>query len=95
MSKDHNALDPNTMWHKMMTDGTKSSMLIDLRSMADRNILGFIAYNRTTSRELRQSIRVRVTETIMLERCGGDSSSKGVVCGCLRRMCGRKTDGVQ
>jgi hypothetical protein len=35
-----------------------------------------------------------VTKTTMLERCGGGSSSKGIVCGHLR-TCGRKMDGVQ
>jgi hypothetical protein len=36
-----------------------------------------------------------VTEMAMPERCRDDSSSKSVVCGSLRRMRGRKTDGVQ
>jgi hypothetical protein len=73
----------------------KSSVLTELTSMADRNISGFITYDSTTSRELRQSVRARMTETMMPERCGGGNNSKGIVCGCLRRTHGRNTDGVQ
>jgi hypothetical protein len=62
--------------------------------MADRNILEFITYDSTTSRELRESVGERMTETTMPERCGG-SNSKGVVCRCLRMMCSRKMYGVQ
>jgi hypothetical protein len=29
------------------------------------------------------------------EQCGGGSSSKGIVCGCLRGTCGKKMDDVQ
>jgi hypothetical protein len=69
-------------------------MSTELSSMADRNILGFITSYSTTSGELHQSIRTRMTETTMSERSGVGNSSKGVECGCLRRMCGRKTVGV-
>jgi hypothetical protein len=61
-------------------------MSIELASMADRNISGFITNNHTGSRELQQSVRAKRW---------GSSSSKGVVCGCLRSTRGRKTDGVQ
>jgi hypothetical protein len=40
----------------------KSSMSIEMASMADNNILGFITYNHTRSRKLRQSVRARVIE---------------------------------
>jgi hypothetical protein len=74
----------------------KSSVSTELTSMVDRNILGFVTYDSTTSRELRQSVGVSMTETTMLERCGVGSCSKGVVCGRLRRMCGsRKMNGVK
>jgi hypothetical protein len=73
----------------------KSSVSTELTSMVDRNIFVFITYYSTTSRELQQSVEARVTETTMPERCGADSSSKCLVCERLRRMCGRKTDGVQ
>jgi hypothetical protein len=72
-----------------------SSMSIALASLVDRNILGFITYNHTRSRKLRQSVGVRVIETAVPKRCGGDSNSKGIVCGFLRSMHGRKMDGVQ
>jgi hypothetical protein len=35
-----------------------------------------------------------VIETTVLERSGGHSSNKSIVCGRLRSMHGRKTDGV-
>jgi hypothetical protein len=73
----------------------KSSVSTELTGMVDRNIRGFITYESITSRELRQGIGARMTKMMMPERCGGGSSSKGVVCGCLRRARGRKTDGVQ
>jgi hypothetical protein len=72
----------------------KSSMSTELASMIDRNISEFITYNRTRCRKLQQSIGARVTETAILERHGGGNNSKGVVCGCLRSTCGRKTDDV-
>jgi hypothetical protein len=62
--------------------------------MTDRNILGFITYDNTTSRELQQSVGERMTETTIPERCGG-SNSKGVVCRCLRMTYRRKMYGVQ
>jgi hypothetical protein len=71
----------------------KSSMSTELTSMADMNISRFITNNCTRSRNLQQSVEARVTKTIVLERCGGGSSSKGIVCGRLR-TCGRKTEGV-
>jgi hypothetical protein len=70
-------------------------MSAKLTSMEDRNISGFITYNSTTSRELRQSIGASVIETTVPKRYGGGSNSKKVVCGCLRMTRGRKTDGVQ
>jgi hypothetical protein len=73
----------------------KSSVSTELTSMTDRNMSKFITYYSTTSRELRQSIRARMTEIMMPKRCGADSSSKDIVCGHMRRTCGRKTDGVQ
>jgi hypothetical protein len=42
-------------------------MSTELASMVDRNISGFIKYNRTSRGELRQSIRARVTETAVPE----------------------------
>jgi hypothetical protein len=45
----------------------KSSMSTELISMADMNISEFIAYNRTRSRKLQQSIRARVIETAVLK----------------------------
>jgi hypothetical protein len=69
-------------------------MSTELASMAYRNISEFFIDDRTSSRELRQSAGVRVTETAVLERCGGNNSSKGVVCERMR-ISGRKTDGVQ
>jgi hypothetical protein len=63
--------------------------------MADRYISGFITYNRIRSRELRQSVGARVTKTTVPERCGAGSSSKGILSGHLKRMLGRKTNGVQ
>jgi hypothetical protein len=50
---------------------------------------------RKSPRVVRQGIGGRMTKTMMPERCGGGSSSKGVVCEGLRRVRGRKTDGVQ
>jgi hypothetical protein len=73
----------------------KSSTSTELASMTDRNISGFITYNRTRNRKLRQSIGARVTETAVPERCGGGSSSKGIVCGYLRSTRDRKMDDVQ
>jgi hypothetical protein len=70
-------------------------MLTELASMADLNISEFITYNCTRSREFQQRIRARVTETTVPEQHEGGSSSKGVVCGCMRRTCGRKMDVVQ
>jgi hypothetical protein len=61
----------------------KSSMSTELASMTDRNISGFITYNRTRNRKLRQSVGARVTETVVPEQRGGGSSSKGIVCGHL------------
>jgi hypothetical protein len=72
----------------------KSSVSTELTNMADRNISGFITYDSTTSREFQQGIRARMTETIMPERCGGGSIIKGIVCGRLRRVHDKKTDGV-
>jgi hypothetical protein len=63
--------------------------------MEDRNISGFSTNNSTSGRELRQSVEAKVTEIAMPERCGCSSSSKGVVCGRLSSMHGRKTDSVQ
>jgi hypothetical protein len=68
----------------------KNSVSTELLGVADLNILGFITCYSTTSRELQQSVRARMTETMMTERCDPNSSSKGVVCGRLRRTCGRK-----
>jgi hypothetical protein len=45
----------------------KSNVLTELANMADKNISGFITYYSTTSREIRQSNGVRMTETTMLE----------------------------
>jgi hypothetical protein len=73
----------------------KSSVSIELASIPDRNISWFITCYRTTSRELRQSVRARMSKTTMPERCGAGSSSEGVMCERLRRMSGRKADGVQ
>jgi hypothetical protein len=73
----------------------KSSASTELASMADNNISGFITCYSTTSREIQQNIGARMTEMTMPERCGASSSSKGIVCGCLWRMHGWKTDGVQ
>jgi hypothetical protein len=73
----------------------KSSVSTELTSMVDRNISRFITYDSTTSRELRQSVGARVTETTMPKRCGSDNNSKGVVCGRLRRTRARKTDVAQ
>jgi hypothetical protein len=73
----------------------KSSVSTELANMADREMLGFIICYITTNRELQQSVRARMTEMMMLERCGVNSSSEGVVCGRLRRMRGNKTDRVQ
>jgi hypothetical protein len=58
----------------------KSSVSTELASMADRNISEFITYDRTTSRELQQSVGARMTKAIMLERCGAGSNSRGVIC---------------
>jgi hypothetical protein len=69
-------------------------MSTELASMVDKNISRFITCYNTTSGELRQSIHAKMIETMMLERCGAGNNSKGVECGCLRRMSGRKIDGV-
>jgi hypothetical protein len=73
----------------------KSSVSTELTSMVDKNISGFIIDNSTTSRKLRQGVGARMTETTMPERCGVGKSSKGVVCGRLRRTLGRKAYHVQ
>jgi hypothetical protein len=52
MFKDYSELNQSTVWHEMMTNEWKSTMSTELTSMADRNISGFIIYDRTTSREL-------------------------------------------
>jgi hypothetical protein len=52
MSKDHNELNQNIVWHEMTIDEMKSSVSTELASMIDMNILGFITHYSTTSGEL-------------------------------------------
>jgi hypothetical protein len=70
-------------------------MSTELANMVDKNISGFITCYITNSGELQQSIRAKMTGMTMLERCGVGNNSKGVEYRLLRRMHGRKMDGVQ